>query len=793
MATTVTDPSLEPGSPQPGGANHRGEPGEPESTSAGASRRRRSRRSDVVDMMFGRRLRTDQEIHERLDNPTALAVFASDALSSVAYATEEMLTVLLIGGAGLLAFGTLVPLTLGIVALLVILVFSYRQTIKAYPSAGGAYIVTRDNFGVLPAQIAGVALLTDYILTVAVSTSAGVAALYSAFPGVYAYRVEIAVALIWIIAFMNLRGVKESGRIFAVPTYGFVISILGLIVVGVIKAIVGGLDPVHVQHAEFAAGAGGSLGIFLLMKAYAGGSTAMTGVEAISNGVPAFRPVEWKNARKVLGWLGVLLGAMFIGISFLAWKLHPVPSSKETVLSQIARAVVGQGTLGNIAFFVIQAMTVLILVLAANTSFADFPRLASFHAHDHFLPSPLTKRGRRLVFANGIVVLAGLATLVTVIFDASVPHLIPLYAIGVFTSFTLSQGGMAKRHLTLKEPGWKHGLAINGAGAIATLVVGVVIAVTKFTHGAWIIMVIVPVTVAVLVRVNKHYDHVASKLDEPDPELAIASSNHLGAVVLVSRVDDGLDRAMRYVDHLEPDRVHAVHVGPEDRSLGAAFWARYGRKLAFVDAQGGLVKTARAVVRSERGEHPEHLCAVVVPETIEDARLAHVIKHNDALRLKAGMLFEKGVVVLNIPTTEADDTLLTRPPRKHVALVPVATLHEGAREALRVAQLLRPDHVRAVHIAEIADEAETIEDQWSEQQLPVPLDIVAAPYRELGEPLLHEIEAIKAEGADLVTVVIGEFVPRWWQHGLHNHRALQMKARLLFEPGVAVVSVPHHV
>lgn len=743
--------------------------------------------------MFGRRLRTDQEIHERLDNPTALAVFASDALSSVAYATEEMLTVLLIGGAGLLAFGTLVPLTLGIVALLVILVFSYRQTIKAYPSAGGAYIVTRDNFGVLPAQIAGVALLTDYILTVAVSVSAGVAAMYSAFPGAYPYRVAIAVALIWVIAFMNLRGVKESGRIFAVPTYGFVIGIIGLIVVGMGKAIMGGLDPIHVHHAEVAAGAGGSLGIFLLLKAYAGGSTAMTGVEAISNGVPAFRPVEWKNARKVLAWLGVLLGVMFIGISFLAWKLHPLPSPKETVISQIARAIVGHGTVGNLAFFLVQAMTMLILVLAANTSFADFPRLASFHAHDHFLPTPLTRRGRRLVFANGIVALAGLATVVTVIFGASVAHLIPLYAIGVFTSFTLSQGGMAKRHLTIKEEGWKTGLAINGAGAVATLVVGIVIAVTKFTHGAWIIMIIVPATVAVLVRVNKHYEHVAEMLDEPDPELAIASSNHLTALVLVSRVDDGLDRAMRYVNHLDADHVRAVHVGTEDRNLGAAFWARYGCQLEFVPLHHGLVKTARALVQNQRGEHPHHLCAVVVPETIEDARLTHVIRHNDALRLKAGMLFEKGIVVVNIPTTDADDTLLTRPPRKHVALVPVAILHEGAREALRVAQLLRPDHVRAVHIAEIVDEAEAIEDKWSDERLPMPLDIVASPYRELGEPLLQEVEAIKAEGADLVTVVIGEFVPKWWQHGLHNHRALQMKARLLFEPGVAVVSVPHHV
>src|SRR3954447_19581848 len=803
MATTVTDPSLEPdpsgaprlAPPAPGpepdqGTHHRGEPAPEVGSRPG---RPRSRRSNAVNMLFGRKIRTDQEMHERLGNSTALAVFASDALSSVAYATEEMLTVLLIGGAGALAFGSLLPLSLGIVALLVILVFSYRQTIKAYPSAGGAYIVTRDNFGVLPAQVAGVALLTDYILTVAVSVSAGVAAMCSAFPATYPYRVAIAVALIWIIAWMNLRGVKESGRVFAVPTYGFVVAIIGLVIVGVAKAVMGGLDPIHVHHAEVAAGAGGSLGIFLLLHAFAGGSTAMTGVEAISNGVPAFKPVEWKNARRVLAWLGVLLGVMFLGISFLAWKLHPLPSTKETVISQIARAIVGNGAVGDLAFFFIQAMTMLILVLAANTSFADFPRLASFHAEGHFLPTPLTKRGRRLVFANGVMVLATLASLLTVAFGASVTHLIPLYAIGVFTSFTLSQGGMAKRHVTLKEPGWKTGLWVNGAGAIATGVVGIVIAVTKFTHGAWIIMVIVPVTVAVLVRVNKHYDHVASKLDEPDPALAIAAVKRLAAVVLVSRVDDGLDRAMRYVDHLDAERVRAVHVGSEDRILGAAFWARYGCKLEFVPSQRGLVKTARALVQSERAEFADHLCAVVVPETIEEARLAHVLRHNDALRLKAGLLFERGIVVVNLPTVDHDATLLGRPPRRHVALVPVATLHEGAREALRVAELLRPDRVRAVHIAELPEDAEKLEDQWLQQKLPVPLDVVAAPYRELGEPLLQEVEAIKAEGADLVTVVIGEFVPKWWQHGLHNHRALQMKARLLFEPGVAVVSVPHHV
>ena len=436
----------------------------------------------------------------------------------------------------------------------------------------------------------------------------------------------------------------------------------------------------------------------------------------------------------------------------------------------------------------------LILVLAANTSFADFPRLASFHADDHFLPTPLTKRGRRLVFANGIIVLAALATLVTVAFRAErdAPHPALRHRRVHIVHAVAGGHGEAPPHASRNRAGsgasW-----INGTGAVATGVVGVVIAVTKFTHGAWIIMIVVPVTVAVLVRVNKHYEHVAAKLDEPDPALAVANAKRLAAVVLVSRVDDGLDRAMRYTDHLDADRVRAVHVGPEDRNLGAAFWARYGCKLEFVTSQRGLVKTARALVQSERAEFADHLCAVVVPETIEDARLRFVLRHNDALRLKAGLLFEPGIVVVNLPTLEQDSTLLTRAPRRHVALVPVATLHEGAREALRVAELLRPDRVRAVHIAELPEDAEKLEEQWLEQKLPVPLDVVAAPYRELGEPLLHEVEAIKAEGADLVTVVIGEFVPKWWQHGLHNHRALQMKARLLFEPGVAVVSVPHHV
>lgn len=762
-----------------------------------------TRRDGFANLVFGRKLRTDQEIHERLGNSTALAVFASDALSSVAYATEEMLRVLL-PVAAVSAFALLMPLSIGIVALLVILVFSYRQTIKAYPSAGGAYIVTRDNFGVMPAQVAGVALLTDYILTVAVSVSAGIAALYSAAPVLYPYRVYLAVAVIWFITMLNLRGVKESGRIFAVPTYGFVISIIALVVFGLVEFFTGNLGNAPIPQDPILLHAGG-LSLFLVLHAYASGCTAMTGVEAVSNGVPAFKPVEWKNARKVLGALGLMLGTMFLGISFLAWRMHVIPSEKSTVLSQLTRGVVGNGPLGNAMFLVVSVMTILILCLAANTAYADFPRLASFHAHDHFLPTPLTRRGRRLVFGNGIVVLAVLATLLVIVFDADVSRLIPMYAIGVFTSFTLSQAGMAKRHLRIKEEGWRRGLAINGVGAVVSGIVGVVIAVTKFTHGAWIIMIVVPLTVAVLVRVNKHYDHVRLQLalEEEAEEVAdggddtavspSGSAERLDALVLVSKIDEGLDRAMRYFDTLRPDESRCVHFGEPSRKLAAAFWARYGRELEFEPMRRGLVRTARRVARSRYREHPTHTIAVIMPEVIEKSKLLAQLRHSRALRLKTGLLFERGIVLVNVPTRHVDNTLYGRSPRRHVAIVPVATVNAGALHSLRIAKLLGVDEVRAIHVAELPDEAESVEADWHARGIDISLDVVASPYREVTPPVMKEVRDAHEAGADLVTVVIGELVPKWYQHALHNHRALQLKAALLFEPDVAVVSVPRHL
>jgi amino acid transporter len=492
-----------------------------------------------------------------------LAVFASDALSSTAYATEEILRTL-IPVVGLLAFSFVVPITLAMTAVLVILMFSYRQTIKAYPSAGGAYIVTKDNLGLLPAQVAGVALLTDYILTVAVSVSAGVAALYSAFGVLRPYRVPIALAFIAIIAWGNLRGVKESGRMFAVPTYAFLVSMLLMIGVGAYHAAAGTLQhaPVPVDHVPI--GVGGSVGIFLLLHAFASGGAAMTGVEAISNGVPAFKPPEWKNARSTLMVMGAFLGVMFIGISWLAMKMQVIPSDKKTVISQIASGVFGSSTMGQVFFYAVQATTMLILVLAANTSFADFPRLASFHADDHFMPKQLTKRGHRLVFSNGIVLLSVAAAGLVVLFQADVTHLIPLYAIGVFTSFTLSQAGMSVRHLRLREPGWRVGLAINATGAVVTGVVTVVIAITKFTHGAWAIMVLVPVLVFLLVRLNRQYESEKEQLSEG----ALAATTlpvlrRHTVLVLLDGLDRSAARAVQYARTLRPDELRAVHIAAD--------------------------------------------------------------------------------------------------------------------------------------------------------------------------------------------------------------------------------------
>jgi amino acid transporter len=536
--------------------------------------------------LLGPPLHNEQLEEERLGKPTALAVFASDNLSSSAYATEEILRVL-VPAVGIAAFSLVVPITLAMLAVLAVLILSYRQTIKAYPTAGGAYMVTRDNFGILPAQVAGVALLTDYVLTVAVSVAAGVAAMVSAFSALQPYSVPLSVVCICLIAYGNLRGVKESGRVFAAPTYFFILNMVLLLGLGLGRLMFGDLP--LAEHGQegllgFGSQSGGLLmgaSLFVVLHAFASGGAAVTGVEAISNGVPAFRQPAWRNARTTLVIMGSLLGVMFLGLSILGahMKVAPFAEGTPTVISQIGELVYGGSPLGLALYYALQAGTMLILVLAANTSFADFPRLASFHAGDNFMPRQLTKRGHRLVFSNGIFFLASFAILLVIITGAKVDRLIPLYAIGVFTSFTLSQAGMARHHLREREPGWRSGLVINGVGAVMTLIVDIVIAITKFTHGAWVIVVLVPLMVVFLVRLSRQYATEAEQLERNVPE-AIAAPilrRHV-VLVFVDRLDLAVARAIQYGRTLVPDELRAVHFALDRQRANelADGWARHG-------------------------------------------------------------------------------------------------------------------------------------------------------------------------------------------------------------------------
>jgi amino acid transporter len=517
--------------------------------------------------LLGPPLATEQLAHERLGKPTALAVFASDNLSSSAYATEEILRIL-VPVIGIAAFSMVVPVTVALLVVLGFLILSYRQTIKEYPSAGGAYIVTKDNFGKVPALVAGVSLLTDYILTVAVSVAAGTAALASAVPVLASWVVPISVLFIAIIAFGNLRGVRESGKVFAVPTYFFLINMVVLLGVGASRLMFGHLPKESLSHPGLvkigSPGTGLFYGaaLFVVLRAFASGGAAVTGVEAISNGVPAFREPAWRNARTTLVWMGSLLGVMFLGLSILAGATHAAPYEKgtPTVISQVGKLVYGTGPAGRGLFYLLQIGTLLILVLAANTSFADFPRLASFAAADGYLPRQLAKRGHRLVYSNGIVALATVATVVVIATDAKVSRLIPLYAIGVFTSFTLSQAGMAKHHVTHKEEGWRRGLFVNGVGALLSFVVVIIIAVTKFAEGGWVVIVAVPVLVVLLLRLNRQYVGEIEELRHDAPKAAVAPIMRRHVVlVLIDQLDVAAARAIQYARSLTPDDLRAVH------------------------------------------------------------------------------------------------------------------------------------------------------------------------------------------------------------------------------------------
>ena len=744
---------------------------------------------------LGPALPTAQLQHERLGKPTALAVFASDNLSSVAYATEEILKVA-VPAVGVLAFSVLMPVTFAILAVLAILLFSYRQTIRAYPSAGGAYIVTKDNFGLLTAQLAGVALLTDYVLTVSVSVAAGVAAITSAAPELYGARVWLSVAFIWFIAWGNLRGVRESGRLFAVPTYFFIVMMFVLLGTGMVRAFAGDLHPLPVppEVAETT----GAIGLFLILHAFASGGAAVTGVEAISNGVPAFKPPEWRNARTTLMWMGSLLGVMFLGLSFLAMKLQVSPSETTTVIAEVARAVFGGGTIGTAMFLMLQFATTLILILAANTSFADFPRLANFHARDHFMPRPLTKRGQRLVFSNGIIGLAIASTLLVVVFRADVHKLIPLYAIGVFTSFTLSQAGMAKRHLRLREPGWRHGLAINGLGALTTAVVTVVIAITKFAHGAWAVMVFVPVMVWILVRMNHQYEREHAELDVGLEAFERGPGRSPISVLIVDELDRKTMHALQYAKTIRSSTTHAVHVESdpvEDERLAAA-WDRLGTDmpLRILPIEGDASATIAAYAEELPGDGD---VTVIVPGPARMGRLERLRRGRTGARLARDLAPNPRVrVTLVRDHTEphpvagrSDARLFPRPIHRVVVLVDRPD--RAAMQAVHYALALGVEQVVAVHAAVDPDEQEQLISSWMDLRVPIALDLVECWDRDVARSVERYVVDLMAPDTEVTVVLPRRDFARFSQRLLHDRTSRGIARALGRYEHVDVAVVPY--
>jgi len=609
--------------------------------------------AELRHVLFGRPLPTAHLIHQRLSKVKALAVFSSDAVSSSAYATEEILRILVLAGAGALALT--LPVACAIAILLAIVTISYRQTIKAYPGGGGSYIVSKDNLGSGPALVAAAALLTDYVLTVAVSISAGILALTSAVPELHDYKVLLAAGCIALITLVNLRGVRESGAIFAAPTYFFIFMALGMIGYGLVGLATGTLIPDEARAAQELAAWQQTEGVemltlFLVLRAFASGCAALTGTEAISDGVPAFKPPEWKNARTTLTWMAVILGTLFLGISYLATHLSIVPTHDETesVVSMVAHIVYGDGPL----YYLMQASTMLILILAANTAFSDFPRLSWFLARDHYMPHQFSFRGERLAFSTGISTLGILSAVLVIWFDADTHQLIPLYAVGVFTSFTLSQASMVKRWWTRREAGWHYGLPVNALGALTTGLVTVIVATTKFSHGAWMVIVLIPIQVWILMRIHGHYLRVADQIAmSPDEKMPVYPEPIL--VVPVPGLNRVVARTIGFARAMSKN-VTAVHITDDLESADELRkeWKAWGSDVPLVILEskyralsGPFLHYLDAIGQ----RNPTIPITVVLAEYVPHRWWEWPLHNQTALRMKATLFFRPNTAVIDVP------------------------------------------------------------------------------------------------------------------------------------------------
>ncbi|MGH7908612.1 MAG: APC family permease [Thermodesulfobacteriota bacterium] len=597
-------------------------------------------------LLVGLPLKTKQAAHERLSKRLALAVFSSNAISSVAYATEEILLVLVLAGVAAVSWS--IPISLAIVLLVAILTISYSQIIFEYPQGGGAYTVASSNLGVLPALTAAAALMIDYVLTVAVSVAAGVAALTSAVPALFPHREALGLLAIVMIVIINLRGVRESGRFFAVPTYLSIGMLFVMLAVGLIHVMTGQAAQIVQEKSVSSVPVVESLSLFLILRAFAAGCTAMTGMEVISNGVKAFKRPESENAAFTMIGMSLILGTLFLGISVLAYQYGALPRADETVVSQLARAVFGGGPL----YYLVQATTMLLLILAANSAFAGFPRLASIMARDSYMPHQMAGIGDRLVFSNGIIILGVLAGLLILLFRGDTHALIPLYAVGVFISFTLSQAGMVRRWIAKRGRHWRIKLVVNGVGALATGLATLIIASTKFVHGAWIVVALIPLLIAWFRSIHAHYIAVAEQVTlERDHRPPLPRRNTV--IVPISGVNRAVIRAVDYARGRSADvRAVLVDVDPEDTARVQIQWAQWGCGVDLVvlpspyrSVVGSLLDYIEEVLEKD----PNGWVTVVLPEILP-ARWWQTILHNQrALMLKAALLFKERVILTDVP------------------------------------------------------------------------------------------------------------------------------------------------
>src|SRR5918996_1671859 len=744
-------------------------------------------------VLLGRQMESARLEHTLLPKVLALPVFSSDPLSSVAYATEEMMLVLVTAGAA--ALSLMMPLAGVIVLVLAIVVTSYRQTVRAYPRGGGSYIVARENLGTVPGLVAAAAILIGYVVTAAVSVTAGAVAVSSAAPGLTGQRVPVALAFIVVIALANLRGVRESGTLFAVPTYGFVVLVYVTIASGLVRCV-GGCPRAETADLPLEASAG--LSLFLILRAATQGASALTGVEAIADGVQAFRRPQGRNAAATLGILGVMSASLFIGVTALA-RLLQVRVTEETVgsasvLSQIGQTVFGRGIL----FFVLQIFTALILIVAANTAYQDFPRLSAILAGDRFVPSQFRNRGDRLVFSNGVFVLSLLAALLVWAFDARLTSLIPLYLVGVFTAFTLSQAGMVRRWVSRKEPRWVRNAVINAIGATTTGIVLVVAIITRFREGAWMVVAAIPVIVLLFLGVKRHYDAVARELNRGKLRFGETGRNHV--VFVITGFGAATAEALGYIWSLRPASLEPLYVGRGPLEDAQARWSELAGGAPPLVVPGAR-DPVDAGIHFVRGipRAPEDFITVVIPELFRKRSLISALMMPVTFRLKVRLLREPQVVITDVPVLQEDgqpEGVDARPliPERVEALVFVAMPHDAAVRAVNYAVSLNAHEIRAVFLATDPEEAPEVLRRWAELGIDVRLEIVDAPFRDLGPPLLNEVRRVTADAGTVAAVVIPEFlVTRWWHRLLHNNRALFIKRQLLFEPRVILSSVPYQL